>query len=122
MVLGVLALGDTAYVEFCAIGKHIDARLAARGRDRPQPFERPAGQPQCRLARRQIRHPQVAEKDAAAAEQVRILYGGSVTADNAAALLAEGDIDGALVGGASLDPDEFVGIVRFRMHPPELVS
>ena len=41
---------------------------------------------------------------------VRILYGGSVKADNAAALLAETDVDGALVGGASLDADGFAGI------------
>lgn len=47
----------------------------------------------------------------AAAERVRIQYGGSVKAENAAALLAEPDIDGALVGGASLDPREFVEII-----------
>jgi triosephosphate isomerase (TIM) len=46
-----------------------------------------------------------------AAEQVRILYGGSVNAANAAELLAQPDIDGALVGGASLDPAEFATIV-----------
>ena len=44
------------------------------------------------------------------AGSVRILYGGSVKADNAAALLGEDDVDGALVGGASLDADEFAGI------------
>jgi len=58
--------------------------------------------------------------DAAAA--VRILYGGSVKSSNVASIMAKPDVDGALVGGASLDPDEFVGIVRFRLHPPELVS
>lgn len=42
-----------------------------------------------------------------AAEQVRILYGGSVKPDNAAELLALPDIDGALVGGAALDPESF---------------
>ena len=47
----------------------------------------------------------------AAAEDVRILYGGSVTPDNAASLLAEADIDGALVGGASLKPASFLGII-----------
>ncbi len=47
----------------------------------------------------------------AAAEEVRILYGGSVTPDNAAALLAEADIDGALVGGASLKAASFLGII-----------
>ena len=56
---------------------------------------------------------------AEAASSVRILYGGSVKADNIAGIMAQPDIDGALVGGASLDPDEFVGIVRYRMHPVE---
>jgi triosephosphate isomerase (TIM) len=42
---------------------------------------------------------------------VRILYGGSVTPENAAALLSRPDIDGALVGGASLDPESFARIV-----------
>lgn len=59
---------------------------------------------------------------AEAAAAVRILYGGSVKASNIAGIMAKADVDGALVGGASLDPDEFVGIVRYRMHPPELVS
>jgi triosephosphate isomerase len=58
--------------------------------------------------------------DTAAA--VRILYGGSVKANNVAGIMAKPDVDGALIGGASLDPDEFVGIVRFRMHPADLVS
>ena len=44
--------------------------------------------------------------------RVRLLYGGSVTADNAAALLAEGDVDGVLVGGASLDAQGFARIAR----------
>ena len=43
-------------------------------------------------------------------EEIRILYGGSVKADNASELLGETDIDGALVGGASLDPQSFLGI------------
>ena len=51
--------------------------------------------------------------------QVRVLYGGSVKANNIAGIMAQPDIDGALVGGASLDPDEFVGIVRYRLHPAE---
>ena len=46
------------------------------------------------------------------AERVRIQYGGSVKAANAATLLAQPDIDGALVGGASLDPREFVEIIK----------
>jgi triosephosphate isomerase len=48
----------------------------------------------------------------AAAETIRIQYGGSVKPDNAAALLADPDIDGALVGGASLDAGLFDGIIR----------
>lgn len=53
---------------------------------------------------------------AAAANSVRIQYGGSVKAANIAELMAHDDIDGALVGGASLDPDEFARIVQFRNH------
>ena len=45
------------------------------------------------------------------ADQMRIMYGGSVTADNAAELLSLPDVDGCLVGGASLKPDSFAGIV-----------
>ena len=48
----------------------------------------------------------------AEADAVRILYGGSVTGDNAAELLAAGDVDGALVGGASLTAAKFVPIVE----------
>ena len=51
---------------------------------------------------------------AAAAAQVRILYGGSVKPDNVAGLMAQPDIDGALVGGASLKPEDFAGVVNFR--------
>jgi triosephosphate isomerase len=50
--------------------------------------------------------------DAGAAAAVRILYGGSVKPGNAATLLACDDIDGALVGGASLEPGSFLGIIR----------
>jgi triosephosphate isomerase (TIM) len=49
-----------------------------------------------------------------AAESVRILYGGSVKANNIAAMMARPAIDGALVGGASLDAGEFVRICRYR--------
>jgi triosephosphate isomerase len=51
--------------------------------------------------------------DDSTADAVRIQYGGSVKAANATELMAQPDIDGALVGGASLDPDEFARIVRF---------
>ena len=49
--------------------------------------------------------------DAAAA--TRILYGGSVKPDNVKGLMAQDEIDGALVGGASLDPASFAAIVNF---------
>lgn len=52
------------------------------------------------------------------ADRTRILYGGSVKSSNVAAIMAEVDIDGALIGGASLDPDEFVTICKFPQHPP----
>jgi triosephosphate isomerase len=52
------------------------------------------------------------------ADAVRILYGGSVKAANIAAIMAQPDIDGALVGGASIDADEFAQIVRFPEHLP----
>jgi len=51
-----------------------------------------------------------------AAKAIRIQYGGSVKAANIAELMAQPDIDGALVGGASLDPDEFARIVKYRLH------
>jgi len=54
----------------------------------------------------------MAGADAAAA--VRVQYGGSVKASNIAELMARPDIDGALVGGASLDPDEFARIIQYR--------
>ena len=43
-----------------------------------------------------------------------MLYGGSVKPDNTAALMAQPDIDGALVGGASLEPDDFARIVGWE--------
>jgi triosephosphate isomerase len=52
--------------------------------------------------------------DADTAEATRILYGGSVKGSNAAGIMAEKDVDGALIGGASLDHEDFVRIVRFR--------
>jgi triosephosphate isomerase len=48
------------------------------------------------------------------AQQIRILYGGSVKPDNVKDLMAEADIDGALVGGASLKADSFVQLIRFQ--------
>jgi triosephosphate isomerase len=48
------------------------------------------------------------------ADGVRILYGGSVKPDNVAGIMAQPDVDGALVGGASLSVEDFAAIVRFR--------
>ena len=50
------------------------------------------------------------------AAQTRVIYGGSVKARNIAALMTQDDVDGALVGGASIDPEEFSSICRFRDH------
>ena len=50
--------------------------------------------------------------DKEAGNQVRVLYGGSMKADNAAELLAQPDVDGGLIGGASLDPEAFAAIVE----------
>ncbi|WP_211287565.1 triose-phosphate isomerase [Isoptericola jiangsuensis] len=54
--------------------------------------------------------------DAQLAAGVRVLYGGSVKSGNVAQIMAEPDVDGALVGGASLDPEEFAKIARFQSH------
>ena len=59
-----------------------------------------------------IRHTLREMADDAAAERVRIQYGGSVKPENARELMSQPDIDGALVGGASLDPRSFVQIVK----------
>ena len=54
---------------------------------------------------------EVARRDASIADSLPILYGGSVKADNAAQLFAQPDVDGGLVGGASLVAAEFNGII-----------
>jgi triosephosphate isomerase (TIM) len=59
----------------------------------------------------------VGDKANAAADVVRVLYGGSVSGDNAAELLALPDVDGALVGGASLDAAGFAAIVSAAAAP-----
>ncbi|MFJ5380083.1 triose-phosphate isomerase, partial [Cupriavidus sp. CER94] len=53
---------------------------------------------------------QVAGKDAGVGERIAILYGGSVKPDNAAELFSMSDIDGGLIGGASLKADDFLAI------------
>ena len=60
--------------------------------------------------------------DAETAEQVRILYGGSVKPATSAAIVGQTDVDGALVGGASLDPDQLLAIWRAARSTPNPVS
>jgi triosephosphate isomerase len=60
----------------------------------------------------------VGDRSRQAAERIRVLYGGSVKPDNAAEILAEDDVDGALVGGASLDPEAFARIVAAAAGEP----
>ena len=50
------------------------------------------------------------------ADATRILYGGSVKANNVAGFMQHDDVDGVLVGGASLDAEEFSGIARYQKH------
>ena len=52
------------------------------------------------------------------ADGIRVLYGGSVKSSNVAAIMAQPDVDGALVGGASLEAEEFAKIVRYPMLEP----
>ncbi len=51
------------------------------------------------------------------ADKIRILYGGSVKAGNVKAIMEQPDVDGALIGGAALDPDEYVRIIRWPDQP-----
>jgi triosephosphate isomerase len=69
---------------------------------------------QAQEVHRTIRDQLAAIADPVTAEQVRILYGGSVKPDNVDSLMAQPDIDGALVGGASLVAEQFSRIVRFE--------
>jgi triosephosphate isomerase len=62
----------------------------------------------CGFVREQIR-----EVSGEAADLTRILYGGSMNPGNVAGLMAKNDIDGGLVGGASLDPDTFASVIRY---------
>ena len=58
-----------------------------------------------------IRH-KLADLDAGVAAGIRLLYGGSMKPDNAAELIAQPDIDGGLIGGASLKAEDFLGIAK----------
>ena len=69
----------------------------------------------CGLLRRTV----AGKWGAAAADGVRIQYGGSVKGENAPALMACPDIDGALVGGAALEAESFAAIVQYRLAAPQ---
>ena len=64
-------------------------------------------------AHRTIRDQVLAKFGRSAGDSIRILYGGSVKPDNVKSLMAQPEIDGVLVGGASLDPVSFASIVNF---------
>lgn len=67
---------------------------------------------------RQIIRPALTEAfNEKTAQTIRVLYGGSVTAANSSEFFSQPEIDGALVGGASLKPDEFVAIVKAAARP-----
>jgi len=78
----------------------------------------PATPEQAHQAHRHIRTKLIALWGQDAGEKVPILYGGSVTPDNIAELLAKPEIDGALVGGACLDPVQFAKIMIVACSPP----
>jgi triosephosphate isomerase len=65
-----------------------------------------------------LRERLAARYDQACADSVRILYGGSVKSGNIGELVAEADVDGALVGGASLDADEFAKLCAIAAGGP----
>ncbi len=81
---------------------------SARARPRP-PSRRSRSPPALRAALAELYGQEVADA-------TRILYGGSVKAANIASFMREADLDGALVGGASLDVTEFASIARFQHH------
>jgi triosephosphate isomerase (TIM) len=68
----------------------------------------------CGSIRKRLAELYPGDGDASVAERVRVLYGGSVKSSNIAGIMKQPDIDGALVGGASLDGEEFARICRYR--------
>ena len=71
---------------------------------------------QAQEVHRYIRHWLAKNLDSDVKDDVRILYGGSVKPDNISELMAQPDIDGALIGGASLKADSFLSIVRYHQQ------
>jgi triosephosphate isomerase len=68
--------------------------------------------PQIAQAAHQFLRARLAQKDAAVAQGMQILYGGSMKPENAKELMAQPDIDGGLIGGAALNPTDFLGIIQ----------
>jgi triosephosphate isomerase len=90
-----IAIGVIAYEPIWAIGTGRTASADDAGA-------------MCALVRDQVR-----DRVGEAADSMRVLYGGSMNPGNVAGLMAKRDIDGGLVGGASLDPDMFASVVRY---------
>lgn len=121
----MICIGETADerksgATFEVLDRQLNAALAGR----PEPFAL-AYEPIWAIGTGETATPEIAQKAHArirdtladligneAASSKRILYGGSVNPDNAAELIAQPDLDGFLVGGASLDPERFLAIVR----------
>jgi triosephosphate isomerase len=133
-LLPILCVGETlaereAGATLAVVGRQVDAVIAAHGvqalANSVLAYEpvwaigtgRTASPEQAQEVHAALRA-QVAKADPVVAAGLRILYGGSVKAANAATLFAEPDIDGALVGGASLVVDEFVAICRAAADAP----
>jgi triosephosphate isomerase len=127
----IVCIGETLAVR--RAGEHLShCREQLDGALAGLPAEQVAGlvvayEPVWAIGTGEVASPQDAQEAAAAARErvsavhgpdtaanVRILYGGSVKADNIAVMMAQPAIDGALVGGASLDAGEFVRICRYR--------
>jgi triosephosphate isomerase len=124
----VLCLGETlaereAGQTFAVVARQLDAVVAAHGvpalRDAMLAYEpvwaigtgRTAAPEEAQAVHLALRR-QVAARSGEVAAALRIVYGGSVKAENACALFAQTDIDGGLVGGASLDAKAFLAICQ----------